>query len=104
MSRSSLAVTILLTMTLGLTGCQRYEALSPHGYRYAQALYSIANRRAAQGLERVEEGIAQDVAAGHVSAREQDHLQSVIALCRGEQWEVALRRSRAILESQAQLR
>jgi hypothetical protein len=77
-----------------------YGELSPKGYEYAKALYSICNRQDEARLEEIAKMLSEARANGDVSQRESDWLHEAIAVAQSGEWEEANLLARRMLEDQ----
>ena len=87
-------------LLLLLTGCGGYGDVSYTTYRYAQALYSITNRRAAEKLDQVTTQIDSARSSGQLSKREARWLEEIIADAREGNWQHANLACRTMMEDQ----
>jgi hypothetical protein len=81
-------------------GCSSYQGLSPAGYEYSKALYSITNRRATVALDQVEQQIAAAETVGELPAKDARWLTEVVASARAEDWQTANRTARRMMQDQ----
>lgn len=95
--------TVLLAAAIYFTN-RGYGEVNAKTYDYAKALYSICNRRAEPGLDKIESMIARSVDAGEISATEAEWLNDIIAQARQGEWEVAAKNSRRMLADQVEVR
>ena len=90
-----------VALCLGTLGCG-YGELSPRSYDYAQALYSICNRRDESRLDQFAGLVDDDLRQGKISAQEADWLNDVVAQARDGQWQEANVAARQMLEDQVE--
>lgn len=90
----------LLLAGILLGGCGGYGEISPKGYDYATALYSICNRRDESRLDEFIAMLSQDRQAGEISEEEADWFAGIAAEARGGNWDEASASAREILLAQ----
>ena len=94
------AVGMAAVVTLTTTGCGGYGDLSPTAYKYATALYSIANRRASTALSSVEHQIESSGRNEEISKQEAQWLREIVLLAQDGDWDAAAREARQMMEDQ----
>lgn len=77
-----------------------YGEISPKGYEYAKAMYSICNRKDSGRLEDLSEMIEDSVASGEISSTEAEWLTSISDSAAEGDWESATAESRRLLDDQ----
>lgn len=93
--------TCALIAALMLVGCG-YGEVSPRGYDYAKALYSICNRQDESRLGQFVGLIDADLQEGKISAAEADWFREIAAQADSGDWQSASAAARALLEDQVQ--
>lgn len=96
-----LLIIALLAGSPLLNGCG-YGEVTPRGYDYAKALYSICNRRDEARLEQFASLIEADLSDGEISEREGDWLNDIVAQAREGHWSEANAAVRRLLEDQVE--
>jgi hypothetical protein len=86
---------------LTLVGCGGYGTVSEKSYEYAQALYTICNRRLDTKLAEVKKRIQEDVAAGRLPDHEGKWLHDIVDDAEGGEWKKAMQAARAMVRDQA---
>lgn len=94
-----LAVVILVSMLA--FGCGGYSGASPRTYAYANALYTICNRRHTAKLDEVAVTIADDAARGELPAGEARWLEAIVEDARRGEWTRGMKTAREIIRQQA---
>ncbi|REJ91520.1 MAG: hypothetical protein DWQ34_14655 [Planctomycetota bacterium] len=95
-------VGLSIALLVILNGCGGYGDISPHGYEYATALYSICNRRDEARLESFSQQLIAAREAGELPEHEAEWMEEIIDLARNGEWEDAARKSRRILMDQVE--
>ena len=98
------AVSPLLACLLFVVGCGGYGEVSPTAYEYAKALYSLANRQAADRLDEVELQIDTALEAGEITDYEAGWLRDILEDARNEDWNAAQKAARRIMDDQVSMR
>ncbi|MGL4513744.1 MAG: hypothetical protein ACRCT8_11695 [Lacipirellulaceae bacterium] len=80
-------------------GCG-YGALSDEAYGYAEAVFGVAGRKAAERVEAITADIGAAERDGRLRAHEATWLRTMLDDCRAERWSEAQRAARAMMESQ----
>lgn len=82
-------------------GCADYGQVSPATYQYAQAAYSVSNRRASNHLEPLKSQLQTAQTNGELPAHEAEWLLDILADAESGDWDAAVQASRRMLENQA---
>lgn len=86
---------------LTLNGCG-YGPISPTGYEYAQALYSLSNRQSSDRIDAVQAQIEAGMESGELPTQEAEWLLDICELCREGDWESAQANARRMMADQVQ--
>ncbi len=89
----------VLLSFVAFSGCG-YGEISPTGYEYAKALYSLSNRQAAERVDAVEKQIEAAAKADELPAHESGWLLEVCEDCRAGRWKEAQAAARRMMEDQ----
>jgi hypothetical protein len=93
---------ICAAILCGLAGCGGYGEISPAGYDYAKALYSICNREDESRLETFSSMLEEARRTGELTATEADWLADIVSTARRGEWEAATSASRRMLMDQVE--
>ena len=99
--RSALAA-CLLACGAWSSGCGGYGEVSPLGYDYAMALYSICNRKSSEELAPLRAQIEQSRSQQELSEKHALWLTDIIDDAEGGDWESARSDARRLMEDQVQ--
>ena len=94
-------VVMIALVCLACLGCGQ-ETIGPEAYQYTKALYSLANRRAAERIDAVETQIKAATADEKLSKRESQLLLAICQRCRDGDWTEAQREARQLMEDQVE--
>lgn len=98
---TNLLVAGLLICAAVCSGCNRYGRVSPAGYDFAMAIYSISNTKSADKLPTFEKKLAEAKQVGSLTAQEVEWLEEILADARAGEWQSAASASRTMLAEQA---
>lgn len=93
---------LLACCILALTGCSRYDKLSPTAYEYSKALYSVCNRHDQLRLSSVALQIETAETESQLSDREASWLHDIVARAQAGDWQEATRDARRLMEAQVE--
>jgi len=94
-------IAVGLLVTLPFVGCG-YGEVTPRGYDYAKALYSICNRQDSSRLEQFVGLIESDLQEGKISQQEADWFRDIADRASAGDWQSANVSARELLEDQVQ--
>ena len=83
-----------------LIGCSAKQELSPPAYDMVKALFSICNRKDAEGLAKVKGQLDEAVAGNTISSGEASSLKSIIAAAEAGNWDKGISQARSLMEQQ----
>ncbi|MEQ8847967.1 hypothetical protein [Botrimarina sp.] len=90
---------LALLCVAALTGCG-YGPVSPTGYEYAKAVYSLSNRQSADRVEEVRGRIEAAREAGELPPHEAEWLEDICDDCGAGRWDKAQAAARRMMEDQ----
>ena len=93
-------ILLLISLLMLIAGCGGYGEVSQPAYDFSKALYSIANRKAADKLDPVCEQITAACTAGELTEQEAGWLLQIATEAREGQWKSAMHKARRIMEDQ----
>lgn len=96
------SLTIIGLLATGLLSGCGYGEVTPHGYEYAKALYSICNRKDAERLETFVGMLESDVREGKLTDAEADWFRDIADQAGQGNWTSASANARRLLEDQVQ--
>ncbi|QDV14834.1 hypothetical protein CA51_47440 [Rosistilla oblonga] len=99
--RFGVAIVAVAIITAGLWWWMRPPApLSENGYDLTIALYRVCNQRSDEGLQRIEQLLAESRSTGQASDPSHGIVAAIVAQAKAGDWESAARASRRALEDQ----
>lgn len=92
---------VLLIAAFIMQGCGQYPEVSQQTYQHAKALYSVCNRKDADGLETCSSMIEEAEQNESIPSSEASYLHEIIATAEADQWNEAQLMARQLMSDQA---
>ncbi len=102
MHPSHYAVVLVCCAIAVLTGCSRYDKVSPAAYEYSKALYSACNRHDETRLSTIALRIDNAKTGSQLTVREADWLHDIVAMAQAGEWQEASQDARQLMEAQVE--
>ncbi len=85
-----------------LSGCSRYDKVSPAAYEYSKALYSVCNCHDETRLSNLALHIDTAETESKLTGREADWLHDIVATAQAGEWQEATQDARQLMEAQVE--